>query len=227
MKSGRGAKYYAFAPPAIEVTTEAAKATVSVDDQTFVLGSGNQIKLPSTLPIGETLIVRVRDERGAQLASQSLVLIDQVDWRDDAILLRVNEFGEPSEIPGFCGGFSDYALSDGPTAWPAFDYADPIRQLVLIGKRPGEISRWPEIPWPSWHPVWAIASAESKKAREIIYCGSAPQFDGPLLAEPVRSKKKIRQWKVQINHRRRRSASPAIPKLNELWRNYVDAASRL
>lgn len=227
VKSGRGFKYYEFAPPQIQIVSSEESFKLTVDDQAVEVTGSREVELPRGLPVGKRLVVRVHCN-GAQLASQSLVLVEQVDWRDEELSqVRVDRFGDPGEIPGFCGAYSDPSLGGNVSDLHSRDFANPANSLILIGRRPGEIARWPTDRWPAWDPVWAIEHAEGAKSRRVTYCGNSPEAEAPLMGDRIGRRKRVQLWKININNRRRRIIQPSIPRLASLWGQYVEVASVL
>ena len=226
VKSGRGAKYYAFAPPEVHVSGVSENQSVSVGGHPLDTNNRGLFCLPEQLPRGEQLTIAVR-EGDRLIASQTLMLLDEIDWTAATTASRVDRYGESSAQPGLCGAFADAPLVDEAASFHPAVVLPPASKAVLLGRRPGEVCDWPSEPWPDWEPVWAITPpVRGRVHRPVVYCGSNTAASQPMAGEPTADRRRIRRWRVETWTRRKRNVPPANPRLRGLWNEYIKAGHR-
>jgi hypothetical protein len=222
VKSGRGTKYYAFAPPRVHVSGISGDENVDLDGRHLGISISGPIPLPERLPRGEALTITVRKENRL-VASQSLVLLDDIDWTATTTS-RVDTYGDSCLPPGFSGAFAEGTLADKAALFHPAVMLPPASKAVLLGRRPGEVCDWPKEQWPDWDPVWAITpSVRGRTNRPVVYCGSDTKRSHPLMSEPTGDRRRMRRWKVEIWTLRKRNMPPANPTLNLLWDRFLKA----
>lgn len=223
VKSGRGAKYYAFAPPQIQVSGVTGNEIAMIDGHLLDIDTPGLVSLPELLPRGKPLTITVREEERL-LVSQTIILLDDIDWTATSTASRVDVSGQPTAAPGFCGAFADSPLVDKAAPFQSAVLLPSARKAILLGRRPGEVCDWPAEPWPSWEPVWAITpSVRGRKQRPVVYCGSNTAESRPKISEPITDRRMTRRWKEQIWTRRKHNVPPENSRLRALWNEFMKA----
>jgi hypothetical protein len=144
-------------------------------------------------------------------------------------MMAIDHFGsalpQQSNIFDFVSGawvssnmLADYSYSIVPESFGG-------KLVVLLGAKPGQIVTWPkEQIVNEWKPVWAIAV--NRKRGAATFCGAE-------LVEPLntggfdRSSAEFNEWKEYLWHWRKRITPPRQPKLQRLWRKYIEFAKNV
>jgi len=227
IRSSVGNSFFAFAPPAIVVDGQVGDEEVWCDSARLETGQGGSFQLPDGLPTDTRIAVEVR--RGDQTMKRtSIYLTASSPWRMAKPIQRVDQWGQPVAEPAAGAVSISGALIDLPAPVTRFR-PDPLqapglgpgsRRIFLIGRRPGEICRWPADRLPAgWAAVWAVPMTRRGRA---MYCGCNLEDAGPLPA--IRAGGNRLLWKKVMWHWRRRIAPPRNLALAALWRQYQEVA---
>ncbi len=227
IRSALGQTFFAFAPPAIAVEGGTGDEEVWVDDSRLE-GSGDGIyELPRNLPLETRIGVEVR--RGEHVLKRAAIyLTASFSWCMARPVRLADACGHPvDEIRDGSVAVSG-ALAFPPDLTARFR-ADPLHaaglrgvrgRVFLIGRRPGEISKWPAQPLPEgWDPVWAVPMARRGRA---VYCGGSLEEAEPVQDPSTGGDRDL--WKQVLWRWRRRIAPPRDALLASLWRGYRQVA---
>jgi hypothetical protein len=229
IRSGQGATFFRFAPPAVVVDGGAGTEEVVCEGVPLApLGQTGFFPLPDDLPAGARITIEVRS--GDEVVRrQSLFLSDEFDWRLGSRLAALDKFGR-AEIE--YERRLDEQLASGATAVPGVEAtALPVRAAIpadrrvfAIGPKVGQVRRLPTEAFPTdWEPVWLI---ELERKGRAEYCGRDLAGSSPLPAQ-VGSSDEVALWKEVLWRRRKRITPPEHPALQSLWVAYVEAGSRV
>lgn len=98
------------------------------------------------------------------------------------------------------------------------------QRIFFVGKEPGQVAIWPEEPLPTdWLPVWAISIGRRGQA---MFCGTSLVESEPTQSR-CRDRKKLREWKEILWHRRKRISPPTQQNLRGLWKRFQKEAERV
>jgi hypothetical protein len=232
--SSYGNNYFAFCPPLIELEGCSGNELVSCNGIELKPAPSVSSKyiLPDNLPVDQMLKIEVRKDGngGDPIARRSFTLTWHFDLEPySETVMAVDRFGSsmprPNNISDFVSGalvnsnlIADYSYPIAPESFRA-------ESVVLLGAEPGQIVTWPkENITNEWKPIWAIAV--SRKHGTATFCGLE-------LVEPLntgnanRSSTELKGWKEYLWHWRKRITSPRLPKLQRLWRRYIDVAKNV
>lgn len=229
IKTDKRNVYFKFAPPKIVLENCKGSEIVTMNGNP-IKQSKNQVHtflLPENIP--SNLPVRI-----------------EVDLADNVLsrVIMVKEFNLPAifdETP-YRNPSGDYESNVIPIkvcganvqgAGQNFHYQGPSLNLltekaIFIGEIPGEISFWPDNPYPSeWIPVW-VAAKRSRKNWDLIFCGTPEQLGKvPKLSASTRDRSLTKLWKKVIWHRRKRYLLPEIKEVVTIWNDYLEIAKNV
>jgi hypothetical protein len=229
IRSGQGATFFRFAPPAVVVDGGAGTEEVLCEGVPLVpLEQTAFFPLPDDLPAGARITIEVRS--GDEVARrQSLFLSDDFDWRLGSRLAALDKFGraeiEHERLP-------EQQRVSGASAVPGVEAtALPVRAAIpaerrvfAIGQKVGQIRRLPAEAFPTdWEPIWLV---ELERKGRAEYCGRDLAGASPLPTQ-AGSSDEIALWKEVLWRRRKRITPPEHPALRSLWAAYVEAGSRV
>src|SRR5581483_9096252 len=229
IRSGQGATFFRFAPPAVVVDGGAGTEEVVCEGVPLApLGQTGFFPLPDDLPAGARITIEVRS--GDEVVRrQSLFLSDEFGWRLGSRLASLDKFGR-AEIEH--GHGPDEQLASGASAVPGVEAtALPVRAVIpadrrvfAIGQKAGQVRRLPAESFPTdWEPVWLV---ELERRGRAEYCGRDLAGASPLPAQ-VGSSDEVALWKEVLWRRRKRITPPEHPALRSLWAAYVEAGSHV
>src|SRR5262249_3852099 len=96
-------------------------------------------------------------------------------------------------------------------------------RVFYVGREPGQIISWPSEPLPTgWSPVWAIPMRQQGCA---MFCGTSLSESEPLRSQ-CSDRKKLKEWKEVLWHRRKRITAPNHVGLRALWQRFQEEAYR-
>lgn len=233
VRSSYGNSYFASCPPKIELEGCSGNEIVSCNgiELNPVPEVSSEYVLPDSLPVDQMLKIEVKKVRnGDPVARRSLILTWQFNLEpspEDAI--AIDRFGsalsQPNNISDFVSGalvtsnlLSDYSYQIAPESFGG-------KSVVLLGAEPGQIVTWPQEHIAiEWKPVWAITVKRKR---------GAATFCGVELVEPLntggadRSSAELKEWREYLWHWRKRITPPRQPKLQRLWRKYIEFAKNV
>jgi hypothetical protein len=225
VRTGRGASYLGFAPPAVAIEGGDGSEILRCADRTLASLGPGLYALPDELPRGEHLVIDlVRD--GEPVRRLGLVLRDEVAWTHPGPL-RVDHLGVPVApgTPGICGAYVSPELRH-----LARDFRPPIATpwptAILVGAVPGQVARWPEEPLPrSWPPVWVIGPRGAGRGRRpLAFVGSSVAASRPAATSRAAKRRLANRWREVIWYWRKQVEAPSQPDLAALWSEYLEAA---
>ena len=102
------------------------------------------------------------------------------------------------------------------------------KRIIFIGRRPGQISEWPNEGFPQdWEPVWALAF-KKRNQWAAHFCGTAEDAKiDTELGHPLNDKKKLKLWRKALWINQKVTNGPEIGQLKRVWKKYVEAASHV
>jgi hypothetical protein len=219
-------QYFGFAPPRVEVVCGRGNTTVvpTCEGRPCAAGLvGEGYRLPDELPQGVPLRVAVESPDGTRL-QRYLTLVDDFSLPHAPSFLWFDRFGTAALEPLTDAGRYSGALVEGAPAEVESFLLPSLKQsetVVLLGRQPGQISRWPANPYPSdWQPIWVV---RVRRRGTVSFCGSSIENAEPS-HEVAGMRKQAEAWKELIWHRRRRISAPESRLLRSLWRRYQDVA---
>jgi len=220
----RGSKYFRFAPPRVVVRGPLDGVDVSCNDVPLVDGGDGTFVLPAAVLADSQLSVVAR--RGDEEVGRTLYLLDSFPWQDLTPARVFDSFGRPLPLETSEDWAAGARVTGGVAPPAVFGVLDGLRDervVILIGRQPGQIARWPEEPPPAdWTPVWAITG---KKRLRAVFREMDADTAGPEAApRPAASRKKQKEWKDVLWHGRKRIEGPRAPKLQRLWDRYREEA---
>lgn len=228
VRSGPGNNYFSFAPPAIRIEGGRGDERLWCGEVELVAEVG-EYEIPRWLPTETRIVIEVR--RGSnQVQRRSLYLTGDFSWNVRRTEGGFDRWGrqvsEGEGAPVVCGArvsgvldTADYRVDAMQAVAEANKWK---RRTFLVGRRPGEITRWPQEPYPrTWAPVWAIPMETQGTA---LFCGADPERCRPVAGRCV--DKSSRRWKQVLWTWRYRIVPPTHPVLRRLWYEFREVARR-
>lgn len=229
IRSGQGATFFRFAPPAVVVDGGSGTEEVVCEGAPLTpLEQTGFFPLPDDLPAGARITIEVRSGDEV-IRRQSLFLSDEFDWRLGSRFAALNKFGQVEIEPE---RRQDEQLASGASAVAGIEAAAlPVRaatpadrRVFAIGQKVGQVRRLPAEAFPTdWEPVWLV---ELERRGRANYCGHDLAGASPLPAR-VGTSVEIALWKEVLWQRRKRITPPEHPALRSLWAAYVEAGSHV
>jgi len=223
IKVGKGNAYFKFAAPKIVLENSDGSETVMMDSKKLEQPDSNfpVFILPEDAP--SSLPIRIEVNLGDHRLSKVIRLeefdlpgsFDKTPFRDSAGNISSEELSVYA-----CGAHACGDLNETPYQSPSITCLSD--KIVFIGERPGEISFWPDEPYPpAWPPVWAITKL-NRKQWEVNFCGKPDQLKRiKSLPSPSGDKSAIKLWKEAVWHKRKRYILPEIKELQQIWNDYM------
>jgi len=211
-------EYFAFAPPRIRLEGELGDETVLTDGEPIAAGGPEQLShFPASTPGPHTVEL---SRAGEVIARKSVWLAEARNSPAGEPTLWADGAGAPlaaaDERPCIHGA----AVLGSASMAPVGRDLPPGLNLTLLGRRAGEIARWPAEK-PSWDPVWGITPGRNPVA---LYLGVSPSDEHPAPARETEPPRRTRAWRRALWSRRRRTRAPAHPATSSLWLRYQEAA---
>lgn len=226
VRSAAGNNYFSFAPPTFRIEGGTGNERVWCDG-VELKGKSRQYRIPLGSPVEKRIVVEVR--RGSEtIRRRSLYLTGDFVWSTHRAVSKFDRWGRPAperrSAPAVCGARVSGTVNTGTYRVHALQVVAEVdawkRRTFLVGRRIGEISRWPQDPSPSgWEPVWAIPIETRGRA---LFCGSDLNRCRPLGGRC--SNKAGRKWKQVLWSWRYRIEPPPHPEIRDLWKDYQEAA---
>jgi len=226
IKTGRGNRYLAFAPPRIVLENITGSEKVTVNGKKIMKLHDRPVwLLPDDSPTGETLHIEVKNENTE--LRRHIRLEDPIIPHSHSDLPCRDKRGELSNKDRSPHGVSGVFIENGKRFKPIPDYFPThlSSRIIFIGERPGEIAYLPRENLPrEWKPVWAIAKKGRKKWK-AYFCGTPKNLNPDFtLVEPVQDDADLKRWKEAIWRNRKiikvRDFKPEL----RAWRSYLEAA---
>jgi hypothetical protein len=220
-------QYFGFARPRVELVSggEDIGVVPTCEGRPCVVEPGGErYRLPDGLPRGMPLRVAVESPDGTRL-QRYLTLIDDFPRSQEQSFLWFDRFGAPALEPlAGAARYSGALVEGAPVEIESFliPLVQQSEAVILVGRQPGQISRWPAQQYPSdWQPIWVVRLR--RKGGAVSFCGTSIQNAEPSL-EVAEVRRQVEAWKELIWHRRRRIRPPESRLLRSLWRRYQDVA---
>ena len=230
IKVGRGNAYFKFAPPKIVLENSSGTETVLADSIELEQPDTNfpVFVLPENIQPG--LPIRIEVDLGDRRLSKVIRLeefelpgsFDETPCRDkDGNICTAEEF-----LAYVRGAHTFGDITTTPYESPNITCLSD--KIIFVGDNPGQVSHWPDDPYPSaWNPVWAISKL-NRKQWEIHFCGTHSQLKSPPTKAPAQGNKAdIKKWKEAIWYNRKKYILPEIQKLQEIWNDYLKLAKNV
>lgn len=226
VRSGPGNNFFSFAPPSISIEGGTGDEVVWCDGADLG-GRAKNRRLPRGLPVETRIVVEVRCDAEI-VRRRSLYLTGDFAWNARIAGIESDRWGRPGlDSQGGSSVCGARVAGEVPVTHysvhplQAVAQADASRRRTfLVGRRVGQITRWPQDPYPDeWEPVWAIPM---ETRGEAYFCGFGPDQCGPLGGRCC--DKSGRRWKEILWTWRHRIEPPDHPALQKLWGDYKEAA---
>ncbi|WP_219835369.1 hypothetical protein [Paenibacillus sp. R14(2021)] len=227
MRIGKGNVFYHSSPP--KVILENIRGSVRWNDQQLTYNSETeQWEFPNLLPVEELITVKVYNEEEQNIAKATFQLIpSKILLRDINLYLhRTRSFERDSS--NFIGVYpipeKDFMIKSYDPSFPRF----LSFEMILIGKRPGQIIHWTKhsvFNW-NWHPVWALIK-HGRNHWGLIFCSLGTGVDECFVEEPTEEELGVVQWKEAVIYMNNFATSDtfSFPLLKDLWQSYLGAAT--
>jgi hypothetical protein len=225
IRSSQGNSFFRFAPP--DIILEGGTGTEELSCNGRSLSRGDEsgaFQLPPESLDEVRLQVEVHRD-GQAIARRTLYMVDKFNWRLEEPQQLFGRFGDVKDEGATCesGVAGSYVkwIAPGPYEFELNLPSYEGRRVFFVGREVGQIVSWPaEILPEDWSPVWAIPL---KKKGRAIFCGTRLAESDPLMSTRY-DRKKLREWKEIIWHRRMRITPPSRQSTKSLWIKYQEAA---
>lgn len=226
IKTGRGNRYLAFAPPRIVLENISGGEKVTMNGiEIRRLHDTPVWLLPEDSPTDETLHIEVKND---STELHRLIRLEDpmiphsygnLPCRDKRGVLG-DKGGSPYCVYGV---FVENGKHFMP--FPKYFPTQLSKRIVFIGERPGEISEWPRENLPSeWQPVWAIAK-KGRKNWKAYFCGNPENLRPDFTSiEPAPGDADLKRWKEAIWRNRKVIKVRGFKPVLQAWRSYLEAA---
>ena len=234
IKIGRGNRYLKFGPPLIvmEGGDGSERVTLNGDELKREDLSIARWHIPADAPVDCPLSIEVfRDKpdplqkRVIRLEEPELpVSFKDVPSRDSSGQKLTGDVSTPCATGAIVAGIDPAALPVLPLALPTY----LSRRIVFLGSRPGEIADWPDEDLPeAWQPIWAVANL-GKDKWTVHFCGHLGGAEiAPDPNHALSEHQAIKRWKEAIWVRRKKTKYPSLPKVRDIWKNYMGVAKHV
>lgn len=165
-------------------------------------------------------------KRGSDDWKRSFYTTDRLNWKDVESIIQLDKYGKPvyDDDEEFCVGNKVYGYVPPEFSFEVFLPPTKGIRTFFIGKNPGEIATVPLENLPeNWSPVWAISMRQKGKA---VFCGLDLGNSKPT-EKQVNDKRRVKQWKKILWHKRKLIVPPDHPALRKLWIEYMKAAQHV
>ena len=235
IKAGRGNVFFNFAPPKIVIENGTGIEKVTINNQPMVQNNTSE-------PVW-TIPEKFLD---GDVSSYGEPLRIEVDLDNIALsrIIRIVTFGLPASCEAtpfrnWLGEFCSQAESSrvrgvntinipSNVSYPKLLPFHLSNRILFIGRRPGEVSEWPNEGFPKdWQPVWALAY-KKRNSWVANFCGTIEdtRFDSAL-GQPINDRKRLKIWREALWINRKITTGPELGQLKKLWKKYVEAASHV
>lgn len=224
LRTGRGNKFFAFAPPEIVVEGISGDYEVTVSGQKAGRTESGTWALPPGMPSGQPVQVEVI--AGDAVIKTSFQL-EEPSIAPDYTSFKRDRYGKKME------GDDSYCTVSGADVrggivqeFPAYTPGLPTylsHRIKFLGTVPGQIAEWPgrSIPF-EWQPVWAIARVKRDKW-QAYYIGAVQDIShSPVFRRELHEWKKWKKAFTYLN-----VSPPGFDLATVLWRHYKEGARRL
>lgn len=222
LRVGRGDRFVASNPPEIAIVGPIAGMTPLCDCAELENSGPGLFRFSGKLPRGKMLTVELlRESDGETMARQRLVLEEEIPLGQVEPLLSLGPDGRPSEgSTNACGG----SVALDASRRRSYELRLPFPRsgnVTLLGKIPGQYSKWPNEVLPDWKPVWIVGAGRRRKPLTFVgQLGLAEPVSGVFAGDSLSRKR----WKAAIWGDRKKVESPTHPELATLWTRYIDFA---
>jgi hypothetical protein len=223
----RGNRFFKFAPPKLVLQGGDESAKVYCNERLLDCTQEEGIyELPIDTPTGKKLLIEARKDEGV-FKRCSLFLVED-------FCVAKSIYTQQLDCFGFCN--TDVvnksvcvagALVQGVN-FPSFNFNTflPIQgnqRIFFVGSDPGQIVSYPSELLPTdWTPIWAIFLG--RRRGQVMFCGTSLMELEPTQSR-CRDRKKLRQWKEILWHRRKRILPPVGDcRLQALWKKFQKEA---
>jgi hypothetical protein len=217
----KGNRFFKFAPPKLVLQGGDESVKVYCNNQLLDCTQEEGIyELRTDLPTGIKLLIEART--GEDVVKRcSLLLVEDFCIQKPIYAQQFDSFGccnadvENKSI-GIAG-----ALVQGVNC-PSFNFntslpAQGNQRFFFVGSEPGQIVSYPSESLPTdWTPIWAISLG--RRRGQVMFCGTSLMELEPMQSR-YKDRKKLRQWKEILWHRRKRILPPVGDcRLQALWK---------
>lgn len=230
IKIGRGNRYLKFGPPliVIEGGDGSERVTLNEDELEREDLSIARWHIPADAPVNCPLNIQVFKD-GPDPLQKHVIRLEEpelpisfkdVPSRDRSGQMLIVDVS----VPCATGAVVDPAASGGfPQPLPTY----LSRRITFLGSRPGEIADWPSEDLPEdWQPVWAVA--KFGKGWTVHFCGQPKDVEtAPDPNHALSDRQAVKRWKEAIWVRRKKTKYPALPKVQDIWKKYMEVAKRV
>lgn len=224
LRTGRGNKFFAFAPPEIVVEGISGDYEVIVWGQRAGRTEEGTWALPPGVPAGEPVNVEVIAGDTVLKASFQL---ENPAITGDFTSIRRDRYGKKLEVDdNYCTVAGANVRGGIVQEFPAYIPGLPTylsHRIKFLGAVPGQIAEWPGrgIPF-DWQPVWAIARVKRDKW-QAYYIGAVQDIShSPIFRRELHEWKKWKKAFTYLN-----VSPPRFDLATVLWRHYKEGARRL
>ena len=231
IKIGRGNRYLKFGPPLIVIEGGDGSERVTLN--------GHELKredlsiarwhIPADAPVDCPLSIEVFKD-GPDPLQKHVIWLEEpelpisfkdVPSRDSSGRVLIGDVS----VPCATGAVVD------PAASAVFPQVLPTylsRRIMFLGSRPGEVADWPDEDLPAeWQPVWAVAKS-GKDNWTAHFCGHLGGAEiAPDPKHALSDHQAVKRWKGTIWVRRKKTKYPALPKVRDIWKKYMEVAKRV
>jgi len=224
IRVSRGHQFFKFAPPKLVVEGGGQSIEIYCNEVKLKPSHIDSIyDLPAEALSSNEITIEAR--HNGDTYKKRLFLVDDFPWPIQTSTREFDSFGNvrtemSSDIASVAG-----ALVTGVNS-PPFDFHDipqilEERRVFYVGREPGQIISWPSEPLPTaWSPVWIIPMRQRGRA---IFCGMSLSTSEPLRSRCA-DRRKLKEWKELLWHRRKRITVPIHLGLRRLWERFQDEA---
>ncbi len=220
LRTGRGDRFVGFLPPSVVVDgpTEGLTLLAEYGNLEEMSPAIHEFSVPP--PLGQlTELCLMRESDGEIMYKKRIRLADEEPLREVEPLVAVGRDGL-EESPGQVSG----ATVDGEFEPQQYKMRLPLPaggHVMCIGRKPGQIARWPDEPLPEWEVVWLRHSG--RRRRQLVFVGNSCTEE-PFAKDSTTPRAMIKQWKRTIWVGRMRIVPPTDTSEASLWNLYLKAA---
>jgi hypothetical protein len=226
----RGNRFFKFAPPKLVLRGCDESVKVYCNEQLLDCTQAEGIyELPTDTSTETKLEIEGRQGEDV-LRRCSLFLVEDFCLPDSISTQQFDRFGYcQTDVDNKSAGIAG-ALVRGVNSPPFnFNTLLPVQgkqRIFFVGREPGQVVSYPSEPLPTdWIPIWAIALG--RRYGQAMFCGTNLVESEPMQSR-CRDRKKLRQWKEILWHRRKRILlSLGDCRLQALWRKFQKEAEHV
>lgn len=226
----KGNRFFKFAPPQLVLQGGDESVKLYCNERLLDCSQEKGIyELPTDTPTEKKLLIEARiDEDVAKRFS--LLLVEDFCVPKPIYTQQFDCFGfSNTDIENKSAGIAG-ALVQGINC-PAFNFNTflPIQgnqRIFFVGSEPGQIVSYPSESLPTdWTPIWAISLG--RRRGQVMFCGTSLMELEPTQSR-CRERKKLRQWKEILWHRRKRILPPVGDcRIQALWKKIQKEAEHV